>query len=72
MSYEENLTPIGSPVLARYNDPGRSLCAEIATLREQVQFLCEAIGRLVDAQAALSRRVTSVIETQPSGALNHE
>jgi hypothetical protein len=53
-------TPIGSDRLASF-DEGRSLCRDIDLVLQKVQLLLEAVGRLVDLQSDLERKVTAAL-----------
>ena len=43
----EKIEPYGSPTLATYGDPGRSLCQQIADLTERVKILTDVVFQLV-------------------------
>jgi hypothetical protein len=46
----------------------RVLSHEVATIREQVTLLCEALGRLVDLQSELDRKVTEALLAKDASA----
>jgi hypothetical protein len=58
-------TPIGSDRLASF-DQGRSLCRDMDVLLQKVQLLFEAVGRLVDLQSELERKVTAALAKDAS------
>jgi hypothetical protein len=69
----ENLeeTPIGSDRLASF-DEGRSLCRDMDRLTQKIQLLFEAVGRLVDLQSELERKVTAALaEDAPADYRTH-
>jgi hypothetical protein len=58
---EDNI--IGSPNIASY-DPGRSLSRDVDRLSQQVQMLCEAIGKLVDLQSEANQKLEAALHTE--------
>ncbi|MCU1301588.1 MAG: hypothetical protein JWQ87_1872 [Candidatus Sulfotelmatobacter sp.] len=51
---------IGSPTIASF-DAGRSLCRDIDRLSQQIKFLYEAVGRLVDLQSEANKKLDVAI-----------
>lgn len=52
---------IGSPTIASF-DAGRSLCRDIDRLSQQVKFLYEAVGRLVELQSEANKKLDTALE----------